>query len=95
MKLLLFLWNWFLFYSVINQNSVILNWNTATELNNSGFEIQRSDENSEWTKIGFVQGNGTTTESKSYSFVDQNLQTGKYSTGLNKLISTGNMFITI
>lgn len=57
--------------SVIN-NTVGLNWITATELNNSGFEVQKSLDNSNWNKVGFVTGNGTSTEVHSYSFVDQN-----------------------
>jgi len=59
-----------------NQN-VILNWSTATETNNLGFEVQRKDGNWFYT-IGFIEGNGTTTESKNYSYTDQNLQTGNY-----------------
>jgi len=62
--------------SVDNQN-VTLNWSTATETNNLGFEIQRKDGNWYHT-IGFVEGNGTTTELKNYSYTDKNLQTGIY-----------------
>lgn len=53
-------------------NSVELKWTTSSETNNSGFEIQRKvlGENSDWTKIGFVPGNGTSTEIHNYSFVD-------------------------
>ena len=58
------------FNALVNGNSVNLSWQTASELNNSGFEIQRKSENTEWKKIGFVQGAGTTTEKKSYSFSD-------------------------
>lgn len=56
------------------ENSVELNWITSSELNNSGFEIQRKTlgDNSQWTKIGFVDGNGTTTEPITYSFIDKN-----------------------
>jgi hypothetical protein len=63
------------FTSSIINNSVGLNWITATELNNSGFEVERcalSAERQAWEKIGFVSGNGTSTEVHSYSFVDQN-----------------------
>ena len=49
---------------------IILNWVTATETNNQGFEIHRKRENSEWEKIGFVDGHGTTTEPKEYSYID-------------------------
>ncbi|HCY75301.1 MAG TPA: hypothetical protein DHV28_05225 [Ignavibacteriales bacterium] len=62
--------------SVIN-NTIDLNWITATELNNSGFEIQKSSDNIEWNKIGFVTGSGTSTEVQNYSFVDQNPVVGK------------------
>jgi len=62
--------------SVIDGN-VVLDWTTATELNNSGFEVQKLiDSNIEklqnWEAIGFVSGNGTTTEKSFYSFADQN-----------------------
>ncbi len=51
---------------------VTLNWTTATEKNNSGFEIQRKNTAAEntWQKIGFVEGNGTSTIPNSYSFTD-------------------------
>jgi hypothetical protein len=57
---------------------VTLNWSTAAELNNYGFEIQRSEEvsnapgNRNWHTIGFVNGFGTTTENKNYTFTDRN-----------------------
>ncbi len=54
-------------------NGVVkLNWITATELNNSGFEIEKSIDSFDWDNIGFVNGNGTTTEKHEYSYVDQN-----------------------
>jgi hypothetical protein len=59
-------------------NSVNLVWETASELNNSGFSVERTSANSEYTEVGFVPGFGTTTEAKSYSFSDQNLQNGIY-----------------
>jgi len=58
------------FNALVSGNNVVLSWKTASELNNSGFEIQRKTENSNWNKIGFVQGAGTSTESRSYSFSD-------------------------
>jgi hypothetical protein len=51
-------------------DKIILNWVTATETNNLGFEIDRKQNNSEWEKIGFVDGHGTTTEPKEYSYID-------------------------
>jgi hypothetical protein len=57
---------------------VTLNWSTATELNNKGFEIERSVDNSVFHTIGFISGHGTTTEAKNYSFVDESISTGTY-----------------
>jgi Secretion system C-terminal sorting domain len=57
--------------------SVIINWTTATEKNNMGFEIQRSSDKSSFVKIGYVNGSGTTTELKRYSFADNNVLTAK------------------
>jgi len=47
---------------------VILEWITASELNNYGFEIQRLIDNNQWKKVGFVPGKGTSTETNYYSF---------------------------
>jgi hypothetical protein len=70
------------FSATTNGNSVNLNWSTATEINNSGFEIERAWSSASstlnWDKVGFVNGNGTTTELQSYSFTDDNLTSGKY-----------------
>jgi hypothetical protein len=66
----------------------VLNWITATELNNSGFEIERSLsptpslregalEQSGWSRIGFVNGNGTSSEVHNYSFADESPAAGK------------------
>jgi hypothetical protein len=52
-------------------SKITLNWTTATEVNNRGFEVERKiAESNDWTVIGFKQGFGTTTEAKAYSFVD-------------------------
>jgi hypothetical protein len=56
-------------------NEVKLSWQTATETNNSGFEVQRLQDYKieklqEWDAVAFVPGFGTTTEPKSYSFID-------------------------
>ncbi len=47
-----------------------LNWSTATETNNRGFEVQKLFNTNEWLNIGFVSGSGTSTEPSSYSFTD-------------------------
>jgi hypothetical protein len=65
------------FTANVTGNSVVLNWTTATEVNNQGFEILRSAQNdNDWQKIGYVPGFGTTTEPKSYSYTDQSISSG-------------------
>jgi uncharacterized delta-60 repeat protein len=58
------------FTAYCNIGAVELNWSTATELNNRGFEIERSTNKNNWRLIGFREGRGTTTEPQNYSFVD-------------------------
>jgi hypothetical protein len=62
--------------NVNNLSQVVLNWSTATETNNQGFEIERRTESSEFRTIGFIDGYGTTTEPRSYSFTDVNAEQG-------------------
>jgi len=62
----------------VDGNNVQLNWATATELNNSGFEIYKSSDNNNWKVIAFVLGYGTSSELKNYSFIDEEIKNGKY-----------------
>ena len=80
------------FNSTINNNNVKLNWTTSSELNNSGFDIERrsSEVNTGWTKIGHAEGYGNSNETKSYSFNDNSLNTGKYSYRLKQIDFNGN-----
>lgn len=57
-------------------NQIELYWSTSTELNNLGFDIEQSFDNENFEKIGFVPGFGTTTESKTYSFVVKDVISG-------------------
>jgi hypothetical protein len=65
------------FSASVSGKSVNLNWSTATENNNMGFEIQRSSNKTSFVKIGFVNGNGTSTDLNRYSFTDNNVITTK------------------
>ena len=63
------------FYAQVSDNSITLFWQTATEVNNYGFQIQRSvisDQLSEkeWVDIGFAEGHGNSNSLKEYSFID-------------------------
>jgi len=57
------------FTAVAARRGAELRWSTATETNNAGFDIEKLISNN-WTKIGNVEGHGTTNAPQSYSFVD-------------------------
>lgn len=59
-------------HRIVN-GKVILDWVTATELNNQGFEIQRSIDNNIFVTIGFVEGGGSSTSNQYYSFTDEGI----------------------
>ncbi|MEJ2196795.1 MAG: T9SS type A sorting domain-containing protein, partial [Ignavibacteriaceae bacterium] len=65
------------FTAAQNGSSIDLNWNTASELNNRGFEIEKQNTNDNkygnWVLIGFVKGQGTSTESTEYFYKDNNI----------------------
>ena len=72
------------FTALQSENNILLEWQTATETNNSGFEIQRMKDQ-EWELIGFVPGYGTTVERHSYSFTDDNVSSGLYQYRLKQI----------
>jgi hypothetical protein len=58
------------FNATVKNNIITINWTTATETNNNGFEIERKSDSKSWEKVGFVKGKGSTTEKQNYSYVD-------------------------
>ena len=80
------------FTSSQSGNDVALYWNTSTETNNQGFEIQRAEVGNQsagggtdWSIVGFVNGKGTTTEKQYYSYNDNDLSVGKYDYRLKQI----------
>jgi hypothetical protein len=76
------------FAATTNNLNVTLNWSTATELNNSGFQVERSN-GSAYEVVGFVAGHGTTTDVQRYSYVDQNVNAGSYTYRLKQVDFNG------
>ena len=80
-------------------SSVKLSWQTATEINNFGFDVERKSNVkghtstvlsvTDWEKIGFVNGNGNSNSTKDYSFVDDNVNAGTYSYRLKQIDNDG------
>ncbi len=56
------------FEGEMTEGSVSLSWSTLSEKNNAGFEIETSIDGAPFRQVGFVSGNGTTTEEQAYSF---------------------------
>lgn len=52
-------------------SGVLLEWQTASEINNAGFEVQRSKDGKTWENLGFVEGVGNTLEIKDYTYWDE------------------------
>lgn len=79
------------FTSNLDARNVSLNWSTASELNNSGFDIERKlVEATSWSKIGNVSGHGTSNTVNNYQYEDRNLQSGKYNYRLKQIDVNGN-----
>ena len=67
------------FNAEVNENGIKLKWETATELNNTGFDVERRSDQTQFEKIGFIEGKGTTTEKQEYNFLDASVKgKGKY-----------------
>jgi hypothetical protein len=67
--------------SRVNTNQIRLNWTTVSEVNNYGFEVEKSLGNTNnFTGISgsFIPGNGTTLEPHSYSFTDAIMSNGNW-----------------
>lgn len=83
------------FNSLISGRNVTLNWTTNSEINNSGFDIERQEvrreTQDEWIRTGFVSGNGTTTLPQNYSFTERNLSTGNYKYRLKQIDYNGSI----
>ncbi len=82
------------FTATLASNRVVLNWRTASEVNNYGFEVERAIKNEEleinnWEKVGFVQGHGNSSSPKSYEFVDTKPTSGKLQYRLKQIDTDG------
>lgn len=93
------------FLASMHGSAVSLLWQTQSEMNNYGFEVERKSMSNEqstppkgaapsaqinsWTRVGFVEGAGTTNSPREYGFTDRNLTPGKYSYRLKQMDRDG------
>jgi hypothetical protein len=84
------------FTAAVIKRQADLSWETCSELNNKGFDIERRSFNNitktfnNWEKISFVDGNGTSNEHHYYNYSDVKLSTGKYQYRLKQIDFNGN-----
>lgn len=77
------------FAAALEGKTVILEWQTVSETNNLGFEIQRRQGKSEFVKIGFIPGAGTTSRSQVYEFRDVNIRNSSFDYRLKQIDTDG------
>jgi hypothetical protein len=66
------------FRAATASSDVLLSWKTEHEFYNKGFEIQRSNNGSDWYAVNFVNGAGDGTSTRNYAYTDKNLAPGTY-----------------
>ncbi len=76
------------FTAALNQSNVILTWTTATETNNSGFEVQ-CNSGKGWKTLTFIPGAGNSALQHTYSYSDRNLSCGNYKYRLRQVDYNG------
>lgn len=83
------------FSATVEERMVFLDWQTSTEVNNAGFEIERaklsapSEKNSVWSTVGFVKGRGTSLTPVRYYFEDKREEPGYYKYRLKQIDHNG------
>lgn len=87
--------------AIADGDAVVLEWTTATETNNAGFDVlMKSSVSAEtesvgsWETIGFVDGAGTTTQPQSYRYVTSSIRRGEYSFRLRQVDVDGTSTLT-
>lgn len=77
------------FEGKVVSGNVVLNWSTATETNNRGFEIQRKTANSNYLTIAYINGMGSTAQAQNYSYTDQQVSNELYTYRLKQIDYNG------
>jgi len=78
------------FSAILTDKAVLLNWITATEVNNYGFDVERMRDGEDWKALGFVEGNGNSNSPKEYNFLDSEVNSaGTYSYRLKQIDNEG------
>jgi len=78
------------FTASIQNKAVVLNWATATEINNYGFEVERSFDKTNWNTLAFKNGYGNSNSVKDYTYTDKDItKNGMYYYRLKQIDNNG------
>ncbi len=77
------------FTGIAKDSYIDLNWSTSTEINNYGFEIEKSVKDKSWQKIGFQAGAGNSNKPNQYHYRDNNLVSGLTKYRLKQIDTNG------
>ena len=78
------------FDTEVDKNNIHLEWTTASESNNLGFQVQRRQLNSPiWKNLQFIKGQGTTLKPVYYAYTDENVEAGHYQYRLKQMDTDG------
>ncbi len=80
------------FFVELDNNLIVLNWETFSESNNAGFEIQQSMNGKDWSVIAFVEGKGTSYENQKYIYKHKTDKTGILYFRLKQIDFDGNFW---
>jgi uncharacterized protein (TIGR02145 family) len=78
-----------LFTAISDGRTIQLNWETKTEKNSNKFNIERKTIDGAWASIGSVKASVLSNSPKQYSYIDKNLQSGKYQYRLKMIDNDG------
>jgi len=69
-----------MFSGTVIGNDVLIQWSTVSEINNKGFELERTEKKNpeQWEYLTFIEGNGTSNNYHNYEFIDKNLPAGSF-----------------
>ena len=78
------------FTAKLKDKNVELKWRTETEINNYGFDIERSNKKDEWERIAFIEGHSNSYSPKEYNYIDTQLsEAGEYHYRLKQIDNDG------
>lgn len=80
--------------TAVDNEFIRIDWATATEINNEGFELQRSEDGLNFETIAWIDGNGNSNNIIEYSYDDKEVTTSVYYYRLKQIDFNGDFEFT-